>query len=231
MLTMPAGSDPAELWQNNPDALRGILNNADTAPTAGVAVIDNTVDELRSGLRDGESPAHEELAAVHDKVAATLTTDTDKGHLASYTTASVQALLERADQTRGEAHRLDALDDNAEIAADRATTTPVREDDLEAVADRAVTGREQSAGRAGDLDAEAKSVASAQTGTTPYDRRAVTPSVDVTPEAVQARQASAAGFSRPTRDMLTDAQQRSGTPARPSKPGAQTLGRPRAQRR
>lgn len=231
MLEMPTGSDPAELWQNNPDRLRGLLNDADTAPTAGVAVINNTLQELGSALRDGESDAHEELAAVHDKVSATLTTDADRDHVSSYTTASVDALLNQADQTRDEAHRLDALDDNAEIAADR-SNTPAREDDLEAVADRAVTGREQAAGRAGDLDAEAKAVASAPTGAAaPYDRGAVTPGTAITPEAAQARQASAAGFSRPTRDMLSDAQKRSGTPALPSKPGAQTLGRPRAQRR
>lgn len=230
LLAMPAGSDPAELWQNNPDRLRDLLNDADSAPTAGVAVIDNALEELRPGLRDGEALAHEELAAVHDKVAGTLTTDTDREQLSSHTTSSVDALLERADQTRDEAHRLDALDDAAEIAADRAPTA-AREDDLEATADRAVTGREQAAGRAGDFEAEAKTVATDQAAATRYDRGTVTPGGDVTPEAVQARQASAAGFSRPTREMLGDAQQRSGTPARPAKPNAQTLGRPRSQRR
>lgn len=230
LLPMPADTDPAELWQKNPDALRALLADADNAPTAGLAVIDNTLIELRDGLTDGESPAHEELAAVHDKVAATLSTDADRDHLSRYTTTSVNALLEQADQSRAEGHRLDALDDSAEIAADHAPT-PAREGDLEAVADRAVTGREQAAGRAGDLDAQAKIVATDQAMPARYDRGALTAGADVTPEAAQARHVSGAGFSRPTRDMLTDAQQRSGTPARPSTANSQTLGRPRTQRR
>ncbi|GEM_PF-1854734 len=229
-LPMLRGSDPAQLWRDDPEMFRTLLDVGDAAPTAGVAVIDNTLRDLRGPLRAGDADAFDELAATQDRVAAALPADADRDQLARYTTTSVDQLLERADQARTVADRLDVLDDHSQVAAER-TASPARAEDLDATAQRAITGREQAAGRGGDFDAAAAKAAVEQAPARRYDRGAVAPGATVSEEATVARQASGAGFSRPTRDMLVDAQCRAGTPARPATQPGQTLGRPRTQRR
>lgn len=232
-VALPHGSDPAQLWHDNPALLSSLLESADSAPSAAVAVIDNTLVDLRDDLRAGDPAALEELAALEARVTAHLDTD-DRSVLAAYTTARVNELLEGADQSRGVAAQMDVLDDQAEISAaasrgSRVETSATRGDDVGVSADQAVQLREQAAGRAGDLDAAAALGTGAPPTSERYDRGAVTGTVGA--EAATARQVSGAGFSQPTRDMLASAQTRAGTPARPSTSTNPAVGRSRSQRR
>lgn len=232
-VALPHGSDPAQLWQHNPALLSSLLESADSAPSAGVAVIDNTLVDLHDKLRAGDPSAFEELAATHDRVTAHLSAD-DRAVLGTYTTARVDELLEGADRARAVATQMDVLDDHAEISAEAKERTTIDRDaaphvDVSVSAQEAVQLREQAAGRAGDLDAVASRGTDAPGTSNRYDRGAVTGPVAA--EAASARQVSAAGFSQPTRDMLAAAQTRPGTPARPSSQPGQALGRPRSQRR
>jgi len=69
---LPTGQDPAQLWREDPATLQTILAVADAAPSAGVVVIDNAVQDLAGGLRDGAADSYEELAAVVDRVGTSL---------------------------------------------------------------------------------------------------------------------------------------------------------------
>lgn len=238
LIPLPKGTDPAQLWRENPDQLRTLLDVADAAPTAGLAVVDNTVRDLRSALRNGEVGAFDELAMVQDKIAHGLPNHQDRAQVDAYTTATVEQLRDQADQARDGANRLDVIDGRAAAAA--AVSDPGRAERLEATAERAHEGSDRFASRASDSDAAAGQAAGAT-----YDRSAVTspatpPVSGATPETVpvvkdgeasEARRASAPGFSRPTRDMLVDAVNRPGTQARPATQPATNLGRGRTQRR
>lgn len=226
LIPLPGGTDPAQLWREDPDRLRTLLDVAEAAPTAGLVVVDNAVQELRPALRDGEATAFEELAAVQDKIAAALPGEQDRVQVDAYAAATVQGLRAQADDEQVVSHRLDAADDVADAAAEK-TTSPSKAEDLEATAERARSGREELANHADDLDATATHAATVPA----YNRAAAVSQSAGDSEAATARVASAAGFSRPTRDMLADAQNRSGTPARPGASPAPNLGRARGQRR
>lgn len=223
LIPLPGGTDPAQLWREDPDRLRTLLDVAQAAPTAGLVVVDNAVQELGPALRNGEATAFEELAAVQDKIAAALPSEQDRVQVDAYTAATVQGLRAQAADERVVSHRLDAADPTAEKRS-----SPDQAENLAATADRARSGREQLGSRADDLDATATRAAA----TPAYDRAAVVnPGTVGDGEAVTARVASAAGFSRPTRDMLADAQNRPSAPARPGASPAPNLGRSRGQGR
>jgi len=226
-IPLPTGTDPAQLWREDPTLLRTLLDVADAAPTAGVAVIDNTVRDLRPGLRAGDANAYEELAAVLDTVAAGLPTDQDRANLNGYADAAVDRLRDQADPARVGSDRPDVVDEQAAGVA--AATSPDQAERLQATAARARDGTDRPAGRVGDLDAAASGAA---TSTPTYDRATPAALARINDsEAAKARRASSAGFSRPTRDMLTEAQARTSGQTRPATQPAPTLGRSRAQRR
>lgn len=225
-IPLPAGTDPAQLWREDPTLLRTLLDVAHAAPTAGVAVIDNTVRDLGPGLRAGDAGAYEELAAALDAVAAGLPTDQDRAQLNGYADAAVDRLRDRADQDRAGSDHLHIVDEGA---AATATTDPDPGDRLEATAERAYDGTERLPARAGDLDA---TTSGAATSTPTYDRATTAALGSISDsEAAEARRASSAGFSHPTRDMLTEAQARTSGLVRPDTGPGQTLGRGRARHR
>jgi len=227
-IPLPAGTDPAQLWRENPTLLRTLLDVADAAPTAAVAVVDNTVRDLRPGLRTGDAGAYEELAAVLDSVTAALPTDQDRAQLNGYAGAAVERLRDHADRARAGSDHPDV--DEQAAAGTAATTNPDLAGRLEATAGRAHDGTDHLAGGAGDLGGGSASGAAPSTPT--YDRATPAALAGISDsDAAEARRASSAGFSRPTRDMLTDAQARTSGQGRPAPQPGQTLGRGRAPRR
>jgi len=227
-IPLPAGADPAQLWREEPTMLRTLLDVADAAPTAGVAVVDNTIRDLGPRLRAGDAGAYEELAATLDTVTAALPTDQDQAQLNRYADAAVHRLRDQADQARAGRDHLGVVDERA-AAATAVTSNADRIERLGTTAERAHDGTDGPASRAGDLDATADRAAAS---TSTYDRAAPAALNSISDsEATEARRASSAGFSRPTRDMLTEAQARTSGQARPVTQPGQTLGRGRSQRR
>lgn len=92
-LQMPPGSDPAQLWRDNPNQLRDLLADADAASSAALTVIDNSLQDLAPGLRAGDADAHDELAAIQDKLVSRLP-EHDRDHVHRYTSAAVAALTD-----------------------------------------------------------------------------------------------------------------------------------------
>ncbi len=208
---LPVGKDPAQLWQDDPSQLRTILDVADAAPSSGLAVIDNAISDMRDALLAGDADAYEDLAATQDKVTAGLS-DQDRSQLAGYTRDAVSELQQSADNARDESGRLEVTGDDAAAAAVTAAD-PAREA-LQNTAGAAQAGSDRFIDQAEDLDAASRRVAAST-----YDRSSTTALVNVSdPEAVTARQASAAGFAQPTRTMLNEAQNKSGTPATTARP-------------
>jgi len=220
---LPVGKDPAQLWQDDPSQLRTILDVADAAPSSGLAVVDNAVADLRDALLDGDADAYEDLAATQDKVTAGLS-DQDRSQLAAYTRDAVTELQQSADNARDESGRLEVTGDDAAAAAVTATD-PAREA-LQDAAAAAQAGSDRFSHQDEDLDAAGRSAAAST-----YDRSSTTALVDVPdPEAVTARQASAAGFAQPTRTMLNEAQNKPGTPATTARPTTTQPARTRTPR-
>ena len=203
---LPVGKDPAQLWQDDPSQLRTILDVADAAPSSALAVIDNAVSDLQDALVAGEANAYDDLAATQDKVTAGLS-DQDRSQLAAYTREAVAELQESADNARTEIGHLEATGEDAAAAA--LSTADPASDNLQDTAEAAQEGSDRLSDQAEDLDAAGRRAAAST-----YDRSTTTALTNVPdPEAVTARQASAPGFAQPTRTMLSEAQNRSGTPA------------------
>lgn len=227
LIPLPKDTDPAQLWRETPDQLRTLLEVADAAPTAGLAVVDNTVRDLEARLRNGEADAFDELAATQDRIGSGLPA-LDRVAVDTYTSTVVEDLRAQADTDRVKSARADIVDDVADVAdaAGERSSDPGQAAHLGGAAQGARSAREGFGVRADDTDA-----AASREGVT-YDRAApVTTATVGDAEAVAARGASAPGFSQPTRDMLTDANTRAGSPARPATTAASDLGQRRTQRR
>jgi len=206
---LPVGHDPAQLWRDDPSQLRTILDVADAAPSSGLVVIENAVTDLRDALLAGDADAYEDLAATQDKVTAGLS-DQDRSQLAGYTRGAVDELQQSADNARDANGRLEVTGEDAAVAA--VTAASPASDRLQGAAEAAQMSSDRLM-EAKDLDAASRRAAAT------YNRATTSSLVNVPdPEAVTARQASAAGFAQPTRTMLSHSQNKSSTPATVSRP-------------
>ncbi|MDA8437535.1 MAG: toprim domain-containing protein [Propionibacterium sp.] len=162
------GSDPAEIWQRDPDQLRRVLAAEDTWPSAGETVIDDLIDR-------------------------------DRGRLAMDDPDTVNAYRAQIDRITARSPRPEQPILNAYASA--ALDSTISE------AGKSGVGRGEAAGEA--LPADPPSP-----GNAAYNRAHQTELTAVhDAQGVQARRASAPGFSRTTHDML-------GQPPGPAFPGA-----------
>ena len=91
-MILPGGSDPAQLWQDDPELLRSIVDVADAAPSAATTVLDNAVDDLAPRLAAGELEAHEEFADLRDRLASTLEHPQDRLQVELWATNALDRL-------------------------------------------------------------------------------------------------------------------------------------------
>ena len=82
LLLLPPGQDPAQLWKEDPAALRTLTSTTAVAPSAAIVVVERIIEELGSELREGRPEAHEELAATYDRLSTT-TSNIDQAQLRS----------------------------------------------------------------------------------------------------------------------------------------------------
>jgi DNA primase catalytic core len=102
-MILPGGSDPAQLWQDEPELLRSIVDVADAAPSAATAVVDNAVDELGPRLATGELEAHQEFAALRDRLASSLEHPQDRLQTELWATSALERLSPGGTATHGTA--------------------------------------------------------------------------------------------------------------------------------
>lgn len=112
LLLLPPGQDPAQVWRENPEALRTLTGTTMVAPSAAVVVVERAVDELGAELRAGSPEAHEELAATYDRLSATLP-EADQAQLRSYGQRLIDQLEAGADDARDRAARFGQVEDDA----------------------------------------------------------------------------------------------------------------------
>lgn len=208
-LQLPDGADPAALWQQDPARLQDAVNDLDQAPSAGLSALDAEFTRRRDDLLGDGQDAQETLAHTADQIRGT---------------AFSQADAEQVDARYTEL-MLD-LDTTRDTGVDAGATTagqPAR--------DRA-TG-EQNTETTLDASAAPDLTSTSQPSSTPagYDRSGETDLRRVAPEARDARQVAATGFTQPTARMLATAEHRTGRAARPGPPEMGSPGLTRARRR
>ena len=255
LLLLPPGQDPAQVWKENPEALRTLTGTTMVAPSAALVVVERAVDELGPELRAGSPEAHEELAATYDRLSATLP-EADQAQLRSYGQRLIDQLEDDADDARDRAARFGQVEDDAraDVTAGNSGLSPDLNPDLDVpqVDGRSVEAQpavDDDRGRAeqahdrknaettqaeqfDDAAGRARAGLPPSSGNEPavamqYDRAKETPGRDVPPEAKQARRVSAWGYDRPTSVMLSAADERAGRAAKRSTTPTQNSGQAR----
>ena len=132
LLLLPPGQDPAQVWRENPAALRTLTGTTMVAPSAAIVVVERAVDELGAELRAGSPEAHEELAATYDRLSATLP-EADQAQLRSYGQRLIDQLEAGADDARDRAARFGQVEDDAraDMNAGNSDLTPDLNPDLD----------------------------------------------------------------------------------------------------
>ncbi|MEO3939437.1 toprim domain-containing protein (plasmid) [Dermatophilaceae bacterium Soc4.6] len=232
LLPLPTGTDPAQLWQDEPATLRLLLQVADDAPPAAVAALDDAITRLRPSLVAGDPDAQEQVAAGFD-LAMDGATDVDRRQVGQY-------LDRRLDQERPSAAAEDpdgllfdaAIEEPAWLAGspvaepsgsageahDRLPPVDAMDNAPGDARVNSVGARDGAATDEGGAEPTVDELASlpAAEGPVVYDRsRTASPSADSPEvesgapadragagEGLYARQVSATAFSRTTRDTL-----------------------------
>lgn len=132
LLLLPPGQDPAQVWKENPEALRTLTGTTMVAPSAAIVVVERAVDELGPELRAGSPKAHEELAATYDRLSATLP-EADQAQLRSYGQRLIDQLEAGADDARDRAARFGQVEDDAraDVTAGNSDLSPDLNPDLD----------------------------------------------------------------------------------------------------
>lgn len=210
LVSLPNGSDPAQLWRENPDLLREVLAFPDVAPTAGLAVMDHAFEQDSEGLRAGDVDAFDRIDMTERDVRKALTNDVDDAFVQGYTSTSLAQLREQ---------RTPVTDATADPGQEPSPT-------LDAAAAPASSAHVDP----GVAPSPATPTV-AMDGQAPYDRGAVPDTVQITDAERYARRASGHAFSKPTAQMVADAQQSKGRAAKPSPQNGPSAGQNKTQRR
>lgn len=205
LVSIPNGSDPAQLWREDPDLLREMLTVPDVAPTAGLAVMDHVLDQDREGLLAGDADAYDRIDMTERDVRKALTNDVDEGFLRDYTSNSLEHLRQPDSAARGVSEQ--SIGSTAPAAT--ASDAPVVQ----------------------TSESPAATQAAPTTAAAPYDRGAIAENAQVTDAERYARRASGHAFSRPTSQMLAEAQEKKGRAAKPSPQHGPSMGPSKSQRR
>lgn len=208
LVSIPPGTDPAQLWRENPDLLREVLAFPDVAPTAGLAVMDHAFEQDSDGLLAGDVDAFDRIDMTERDVRKALTNDVDDAFVHDYTTTSLAQLREQ--------HRTgtDAPADPGQEPSptlDRGPSPSTQVDQGAALSPAAPTA---------SVNEQA-----------PYDRGALPDTVQITDAERYARRASGHAFSKPTAQMVADAQQSKGRAAKVSPQNGPSAGQNKTQRR
>lgn len=213
-IPLPDGLDPAQMWEDKRDDLRARLTDLDHARSGAFLVIDNAVTELRPRLLAGDDDAAAEVGFTEYRVREHAPED-QRDQLLNHSIDKVAQLRHDAGQA----------------AADQITretrTTEGELDHAQAMAD----DERATAVQPGDLDGRSPSEET-QSEPARYNRADTVPET-IDDDARHARQVSAYGYPRSTRDMLAGTENRQATQAKPS-PQTPAAGRAthiRAQRR
>lgn len=131
-LLLPPGQDPAQVWKENPEALRTLTGTTMVAPSTALVVVERAVGELGPELRAGSPEAHEELAATYDRLSATLP-EADQAQLRSYGQRLIDQLEDDADEARDRAARFGQVEDDAQadMTAGNSDLNPDLDPDLD----------------------------------------------------------------------------------------------------
>jgi len=228
-LAQPEGSDPAAVWERDPEALRQQLAAAHGAPSAALVVMDNAIEQRLDEIVAGEEYALEALGLTHIEVDAGLSAE-DSERLHTHVRARVAELQSEAEANRNRALHLGEVEDQALVRSEQTADTE-ESDELERRADHAHSQQDQLHDRAVHTHITADATDSASEQPRPRYNRAADIPQGVSRDAREARQVSAYGYSRSTRDMLADNEQRArSAKPRPTKPGG-PMGRVRTHRR
>ena len=210
LVSIPSGTDPAQLWRENPDLLREVFAFPDVAPSAGLAVMDHAFEQDGEGLRAGDADAFDRIDMTERDVRKALTNDVDDAFVHDYTTTSLAQLREQRSASE-------------EVGTDNSQEPAPTLDTAAAPASSA------------HIDPGVAPSTAAPTvamdGQTPYDRGAVPDTVQITDAERYARRASGHAFSKPTAHMVADAQHSKGRAAKPSPQNGPSAGQNKTQRR
>lgn len=235
-ITLDDGTDPAQAWRENPDRLRAELAAGDEAPTAGLVALDVALQAADEPLRAGDQTALEDLAWTCEDITRTLTPadarqvdeharralaqlqpvspssqaasepSPEKGDAGTVAEPLVESLVELDEQPTSRSHA------TATSSTSTSTTAALTSAPTTALTDNA-----------------AHSSTTARSDT--YSRGATVGIEHVTDgEAVTARRISGRGFSRPTADMLEQAQSARGVPKDAARASQPTVGPERRRR-
>ena len=239
---LPRGTDPSQMWQDNPDTLRAIASVPDVLPSAAMTLMDNTVDAERTGLLIGDPDARDRVDMTQQELDQTLRSDVDRHMLGQHVDSRVQELRNQESQERAEAVGYDTRERGQEQRADQANSPQERER-LEDLADQDREREQQARGDAqtlrgqqqsAQLDEQRRAAQDEQPDVElPYNRAAESDLGNVSPAAARARAVSAHGFSESTQSGLDRGKAAGGKwqPKRPTPGQGQQVGRTKGMRR
>lgn len=235
-LGFPAGADPAQMWQEQPDVMRGLVAYPDVARSASMAVMDATIAEERVGLLTGDEAARERVDLAEGELASVLRNDFDRGDLNAHVRSELDRLRGQEVQALEQAEHLDQREDQLH---DRAVQSldPNQREQLEGRAERLDDAEQAQRGRAAQLHgqevaAQGHTADIDDAADMPYNRAASSDLAQVSPGAARARAVSAHGFSQSTQDAL-DTGRTAGKQWQPKRTTGtqQQVGRSRGMRR
>lgn len=178
-VTLP-GSDPAEIWQRDPDLLRRTVAAAEVWPNAGTMVLEAWAEEHREGLAAG---LDSDIRAYHAKVDDVMSKVPSDEH--GTVGLEAQAVLNSITHPRSTDTSTAELDSLSSSSSERSRNADSAEN-----------------AESADIVPDAMTEAGSRT-LGAYDRAAESRLDQVQdPEAVEARRVSGHGFSRSTTDML-----------------------------
>jgi len=235
-LGFPAGADPAQMWQEQPDVMRGLVAYPDVARSASMVVMDSTIAEERVGLLTGDEGARERVDLAEGELASVLRNEFDRGDLNAHVRSELDRLRAQEVQALQQAEHLDQREDQLR---DRAVQSldPNQREQLEGRAERLEDAEQAQRGRAAQLHgqeiaSQAHTADVDDAADMPYNRAASSDLSQVSPGAARARAVSAHGFSQSTQEAL-DTGRTAGKQWQPKRTTGtqQQVGRSRGMRR
>lgn len=235
-LGFPAGADPAQMWQEQPEVMQGLMAYPDVARSAASAVMDATIAEERVGLLTGEEAARERVDLAEGELASVLRNEFDREALNLHVRDELDRLRGQEAQALQQAEHLDQREDQLRGRAAQ-SLDPQQREQLEGRAERFEVGEQAARGRAAQLHgqevaAQAIPADVDAAADMPYNRAASSDLSEVSPGAARARAVSAHGFSQSTQDAL-DTGRAAGKQWQPKRTTGtqQQVGRSRGMRR